>query len=60
MKKNAQTIVEYMLIFVIVAIALFYIQQNVNFKSIKNYVFMRPADATGATINIESMTGGNR
>ena len=59
MKKNAQTLVEYMLIFVVVALALFYIQQKVNFKSVKNYVFARPADETGKVINIEAMTGGN-
>ena len=59
MKKNAQTLVEYMLIFVVVAIALFYIQQKVIFKSIKNYVFARPANETGKVINIEAMTGGN-
>ena len=59
MKKNAQTLVEYFLIFIVVAIALFSIQRSVNLKSVKNYVFMRPTDSTGKTINIEPMTGGN-
>ena len=59
MRKIAQSMVEYMLIFIIVAIALFSILSGVNFKSIKNYVFMRSVDTTGKVINIESMTGEN-
>ena len=59
MKIKAQTTLEYMLIFMIVAVALFGAMAKVDFKAIKNYVFMRPADEAGNTITIEAMTGGN-
>ncbi len=59
MKLKAQNLVEYGLIATVVALALFGAMRGVNFKKLKNYVFMRPADSTGSVIEIESMTGEN-
>ena len=61
MKKKAQkgqNLVEYLLIVAMVAIIIGYgFVGKFDFKSLKNYVFMRPADSTDATkIKIEAMT----
>ena len=58
LEKQAQTVTEYMLIFVIISLGLFTIASHFNLKSIKNMVFSRPADASGTSITIEAMTGG--
>jgi len=57
MKKKGQNLIEYILIFAMVAIATYGFVMKFDFKKIKNYVFMRPADSTGSTkIKIEAMT----
>lgn len=58
MKKSGQNLIEYLLIAAIVAVAGFGILFKFNFKALKNYVFMRPADSSDtAKIRIEPMTG---
>lgn len=60
MKKRAQTLVEYILIFILVAIMAFQFAANFDFNAVRRYVFMRPVDSTDSTkINIEPMTEGN-
>lgn len=57
MKKKGQNLVEYLLIAAIVAIACVTILMKVNMKSLRNYVFMQPADSTDSTqIKIKAMT----
>lgn len=56
--KKAQTLLEYILIVAMVATVLGYgIACKFDFKSLKNYVFMRPASSEDSTkIEIEPMT----
>lgn len=57
MKKPAQNLLEYILIFAMVAVAAYGFVMKFDFRRIKNYVFMRPADSTDNTkIRIEAMT----
>lgn len=58
--KKGQNLMEYILIFAMVAIAGYGFVAKFNLNTIKNYVFMRPADSTDpAKIKIEAMTDGN-
>jgi len=54
--KKAQNLVEYILIFLLVAVAGYMFVSKMDLKSIKNYVFMRPADSSGTQITVEAMT----
>lgn len=55
--QRAQNLLEYILIFAMVAIAGYFFVTRFDFTQIKNYVFNRPADAANPTrIKIESMT----
>lgn len=58
MKKiSSQTMLEYILIFAMVAMISAGVLMHFDLKSLKNYVFMRPADSTDASkIKIEAMT----
>lgn len=57
MRKNAQNLVEYFLIFSLMAVAMFGFAAKFDFKNLKNYIFMRPANSTTGIITIEPMTG---
>ena len=60
MKKKAQTLVEYVLIFVLVSLIAYTFVSKFNFQAIKSYVFMRPVDSTNSSkIKIEPMTEGD-
>lgn len=55
--RSAQNLLEYMLIFALVAIIGYFVAANVNLQSLKNYVFMRPSDSDNPShIKIEAMT----
>lgn len=60
--KKAQNLLEYILIFAMVAIAGYFFVSKFDFKNIRNYVFMRPASTgtvngvSGTRIKIEAMT----
>ncbi len=55
--KKGQNLLEYILIFAMLAIAGYAFVSKFDLKIIKNYVFMRPADSADATkIKIEAMT----
>lgn len=55
--KKAQNLIEYILIFALVAIAFGAFAVKMNLKMIKNYVFMRPAESAGSSrLKIEAMT----
>ncbi len=55
--KKAQNLLEYILIFAMIAIAAYGFVFKLDLKKIKNYVFMRPADSMDSTkIKIEAMT----
>lgn len=60
MKKNqkkAQNLLEYILIFAMVAIAGYAFAAKFDIRKIKNYVFDRPADSSSPSkIKIEAMT----
>lgn len=57
MKRKGQNLIEYILIFTLVVVAGYAMVSKFDLKSIKNYVFMRPADSTDKTlIKIEAMT----
>lgn len=57
MKKQGQTLIEYVLIVAMVAMAGYAFVSKFDFRTLKNYVFMRPADSTDSTkIKIEAMT----
>lgn len=57
MKKSAQNLLEYVLIFSFVAIAAVGIATGFDFNKLKNYIFMKPADANDPSkITIEAMT----
>lgn len=57
MKKKAQNLLEYILIFAMVAIAGYGFVAKFDLKKIKNYVFERPTDsADSSKIKIDSMT----
>lgn len=43
MKLRSQNLVEYLLIFALIAVAGYAFMSKIDLKSIKNYVFMRPA-----------------
>lgn len=56
-KRLAQNIVEYLLIAAMVAMAGYIFASKFDFRTLKNYVFMRPADSSDSTkIKIEAMT----
>lgn len=60
MKKKAQTLIEYILIFALISVVAFTFVAKFDFNGIKNYVFIRPVDSTDSTkIRIEPMTEGN-
>lgn len=61
MKKDAQTLIEYILIFSFVAIVVYAFAAKFDFKTLRNYIFLRPATtSSGITkINIEPMTDGD-
>lgn len=60
MKKEAQTLVEYALIFVLVALMAYTFANGFDFQAIKRYVFMRPVDSTDSSkLKIEAMTEGD-
>ncbi|HNW25405.1 MAG TPA: hypothetical protein PLG15_02525 [Candidatus Gastranaerophilaceae bacterium] len=52
--KKGQTVIEYFLIFVLVALFATVFASKFDFKKIKNYVFSRPS--SGPVIEIEPMT----
>lgn len=54
--KKAQSLLEYILIFSVVAMAGYVISSKMDFKALRNYVFVRPADSTTGVIKIEAMT----
>ena len=55
--KKAQNLLEYLLIFMMVALAAYMFSSKMNLTSIKNYVFVRPADSANPShIKIEAMT----
>jgi hypothetical protein len=57
MKKKAQNLIEYLLIAALIAVACYGFVAKFNINTLKNYVFMRPADSTDSTkITIEPMT----
>ena len=61
MKRNklkAQSLVEYLLIFAMVALVSYGFVSHFNFVTLRNYVFNRPASTTSGatTITIEPMT----
>lgn len=56
-KIKAQNLMEFILIFSMVAIACFGFVMKFDFKKFKNYVFLRPTDSADSTkINFEAMT----
>lgn len=59
--KKAQNLLEYILIAAMVAVCIGYgFAGKLDYKKIKNYVFMRPAEsATSTKIKIEAMTDIN-
>lgn len=60
MKKKAQTLIEYVLIFILVVVMVYTFLAGFDFEAIKRYVFIRPVDSTDSTkIKIEAMTEGN-
>lgn len=57
MKKKSQNLLEYILIFAMLAVAGYAFVAKFDLKTLKNYVFMRPADNADTTkIKIEAMT----
>jgi len=57
MKKNGQTLVEYILIAALVAIIGYAFVAKFDLSKVKNYVFMRPNDSQDSTkVKIEAMT----
>lgn len=57
MKLKAQNLIEYILIFAMVAIVSYGFVTKFDLRTIKNHVFDRPADTTDPSrINIEPMT----
>lgn len=58
MKKKSQNLIEYILIVAMVATVIGYgFAAKFDFKNLKNYVFMRPADSSdNSKIRIEAMT----
>ena len=55
--KKAQNLLEYILIFMIVAVAGYVISTKVNLNNIKSYVFTRPLSSSDRSkIEIEAMT----
>jgi len=60
MKKKGQNLIEYILIFAMVVVVTYGFVLKVDFKTLKNYVFMRPADSSDPSkIKIEAMTNGD-
>ena len=58
-KKDGQNLIEYILIFALIAMAGYFFVEKFDFQKIKNYVFNRPTykDTNGyEKIKIESMT----
>lgn len=62
MKRNGQNLLEYVLIFAMVAIIGYAFVANFDMQTIRNYIFKRPASestvngVTSTRINIEAMT----
>lgn len=57
MKRLAQNLLEYILIFAVIAVVVGMVVSKFNLNVIKNYVFNRPADSTDPSkIKIEAMT----
>lgn len=55
--KKGQNLLEYLLIFAMLAVAGYAFVAKFDFKTLRNYVFMRPADSADTTkIKIEAMT----
>lgn len=55
--KKSQNLLEYVLIFAMVAVVVGLVASKFDLRTIKNYVFMRPADSTDSSqIKIEAMT----
>lgn len=55
--KKSQNLIEYILIVALIAIAGYAFMAKFDLKTIKNYVFSRPADSADSTkIEIEAMT----
>jgi hypothetical protein len=55
--KKAQTLLEYVLIVAFMALLAYVTASKFDLKTLKNYVFMRPADTSNPSqINIEAMT----
>ena len=57
MKKKGQNLLEYILITALIAVIGAAFVSKFDLRTIKNYIFMRPADSTDSTkIKIEAMT----
>lgn len=55
--KKGQNLLEYVLIFAMIAVVGSLVVSKFDLRTIKNYVFMRPADSTDSSkIKIEAMT----
>lgn len=55
MRKNAQNLIEYALIFALIAVMGGVAVSKFDFGKIRNFVFARPT-GTGSSINIDPMT----
>ena len=57
MRRRAQNVVEYALIFAIVAVAALMLSNRIDLKKVRDYVFVRPSSQTNPShIRIEPMT----
>lgn len=56
-RKKGQNLLEYILIFAMIAVASYAFMSKFDLRTLKNYVFMRPADSSDSSkIKIEAMT----